>query len=495
MSALLQNRASGLLKKGSPGIIFTIFILISIFIRLPFFFRDYIDRDESTFILMGQAWVDGFLPYTELWDVKPPLNFLFYAGIIYLFGKSFIALRLAGSVVVALTAYLTYLFCRKETEHSLALVFGVLCIYLQSLFGSIQGVMSEHLLMCSYMAACYYLMRNKTRTDLFLAGLLLGVSLMIKISIAFPILCVGLFLVYYYFREMRPGRAILQLSLIGIPALLVVLATFLPYYQMGEPHIWWDSVIRAPLAYTEAGGSSAFAVGSVSVAILGFVVWGMVKRKFTPDHFGIFLMAATAIGVVLSFIKGGRVNSHYLIQLYPPLLVLLAVALAPLWKRIKGKAPVWLIALAFLLPVESYLEYRNIIRHKMERGSYYNGEGFSAPQFILDQGLETRDILFLGYHIGYWVLDTYPPVRTATHPSNLCKEEMFPYYNPERLSAMQELRHLMQTIRPKTVITRHNRRIFDKMHVEENAYMTQVLAKHYRLIKTVDQADIFVRLE
>ncbi|MFV1448861.1 hypothetical protein VBZ51_06925 [Maribacter sp. HS] len=57
--------------------VFLLLSLITLFIRFPFFFRDYVDRDESTFILLGQSWVDGFLPYTHLWDLKPPLTFAF----------------------------------------------------------------------------------------------------------------------------------------------------------------------------------------------------------------------------------------------------------------------------------------------------------------------------------------------------------------------------------------------------------------------------------
>ena len=76
--------------------VFLIFSIITFFIRFPFFFRDYVDRDESTFILLGQSWANGFLPYTQLWDLKPPLTFAFFASIISVFGKSFIAIRFAG---------------------------------------------------------------------------------------------------------------------------------------------------------------------------------------------------------------------------------------------------------------------------------------------------------------------------------------------------------------------------------------------------------------
>ena len=54
-------------------------LLLAIIVRLPFFFKDVIDWDESTYILMGQSVLDGHLPYTELWDLKPPGAFLIYA--------------------------------------------------------------------------------------------------------------------------------------------------------------------------------------------------------------------------------------------------------------------------------------------------------------------------------------------------------------------------------------------------------------------------------
>ena len=51
------------------ALVSSLFLFLSaLFIRLPFFTRDYIDRDESTFILMGQSVADGHLPYVHLWD-------------------------------------------------------------------------------------------------------------------------------------------------------------------------------------------------------------------------------------------------------------------------------------------------------------------------------------------------------------------------------------------------------------------------------------------
>jgi hypothetical protein len=59
---------------------------------------------------------------------------------------------------------------------------------------------------------------------------------------------------------------------------------------------------------------------------------------------------------------------------------------------------------------------------------------------------------------------------------------------------MEELRHIMETLRPKIVVTRLNRRIFDKKEEEENTYMVNYLKEHYEVTAIVDQAEIHQRL-
>lgn len=121
----------------------------------PLFFRDYVDRDESTFILMAQSWIDGHLPYTQLWDLKPPLVYLFFALIIYIFGKSFIAIRLVGALAVAIIAFFTYKIGKEVKSTLVGFWAAIGCVYLLSLFGSLQGVMSEHLSMLFYARPLY----------------------------------------------------------------------------------------------------------------------------------------------------------------------------------------------------------------------------------------------------------------------------------------------------------------------------------------------------
>ena len=495
MVSALKSIPHKLLEPPASKWIFPVLCALAFLIRLPFFFRDYIDRDESTFILMGQAWVDGHLPYTELWDIKPPLTFLFFAGIIYIFGKSFIAIRLAGTLVVALIGWTTYDLGARMRDRRTAYTAAVVCVLLCSLFGSIQGVMSEHLLMAAYMGALCLFFRRDTLFHRIMAGILLGVALMIKISIAYAVFLVGLWWIIDAFRRFSPGKALGRILSIGLPGLAVIFATLLPYILSGQPEIWWDSVIRAPLGYTKESDSSPITAWGVSLMTIGVLVWILRSGKLAAKKRESRLLFLTILGILWTYIQSGRVNTHYLIQLYPPLLVILAVAFGSVLNPLIRRFPLAVLALLVLLPIETYKEYADVLKYRRERGTFFNGEGFSVPAYLRERGLPTGNILFMGYHIGYWVLDEYPPVKAATHPSNLCKEEMFPYYNQPRLTAIQELRHLMEEIQPPVVVSRYQRRFFEKEKVRENAYFDSILVARYQLLDTVDKAGIYLRKE
>ena len=116
-------------------------LFLCVLIRLPFYFPSVIDWDESTFILMGQNILDGHLPYTQLWENKPPLAFVFFA-LALLFGKSIITVRIAGTVAVLASAYLTYRVGRKIWGQQTGVLAAILSIAFISLAHSGQATMT-----------------------------------------------------------------------------------------------------------------------------------------------------------------------------------------------------------------------------------------------------------------------------------------------------------------------------------------------------------------
>jgi 4-amino-4-deoxy-L-arabinose transferase-like glycosyltransferase len=475
--------------------VFGILFVISFFVRFPFFFRDYVDRDESTFILMAQSWVEGHLPYTELWDLKPPLTFLFFAAIISVFGKSFFAIRLVGALLVASTAFFTYKIGTTISTKKISFWAAVACVALQSMFGSIQGVMSEHLCIAFLTPAVYLIIRNKEWFWLGLAGLLMGISIMVKLNLAYAVLFIGLYLIYYFVRERKIKSGIAGVIAYGIGIITIVLLTCLPYYLKGLQELWWKSVVIAPLDYAGVRRYSIFKLMPTFILIGGFFFFAWKKKYLDFKNIATQILLVATLGVLYSFFKGGRINSHYLIQLYPIFIVMVGIVFSKLLTSSKLRIHKGFLLILLLIPAESYLEYYRIVKHKVERGSFYNGEGITVPKYLLEHNINVKNILFFEYHIGYWKLNKKPPTRAATHPSNICKPEMFAAYDNPRKTAIEELRHIMEVMQPQTVVTRKNRLIFDEQQVETNAYLEKYMPKYYKLEAVIDDAEIFTRLK
>lgn len=473
--------------------VFGILFLVSFFVRLPFFFRDYIDRDESTFILMGQSWVDGHLPYTELWDLKPPITYLFFAGIIYVFGKSFIAIRLIGAIIVAITAFYTYQIALTCTGKKVGLWASIGCVALLSMFGSLQGVMSEHICMLFFMPALFLLITRKKGYWFLLSGILIGLSLMTKLNLAYVVVALGLYLLVIHFRKNKLGLGIQKGVLFALGILIVIFLTFLPYYLNQYPEVWWKSVVLASLEYAGARRYSIFGFLPITL-VIGLFLYLAWKRNYLDfKNPTIKWLVLTVIVIVFSFIRGGRINGHYLIQFHPVFMMLFAIFISQIPFPNKWNYKPYAIVILLLLPMESYLEYGNIIKTRITKGTFFNGEGISVPRYIEENEIDTKNILFLGYHIGYWSLGTKPPVKSATHPSNICRNELFRFYDNPRKTAVEELRYIMEEVQPQTVVIRKNRSIFDPQLTAENSYINARLKNGYAPPITVDMAEIYIK--
>lgn len=475
--------------------VFLILFLTSFFLRLPFFFRDYIDRDESTFILMGQSMVDGYLPYMELWDVKPPLIFLFFAGIIAVFGKSFIAIRLVAVLVVAITSFFSFKITEKLSSKKVSLWVGIFAVFLQSALGSLQGLMSEQVCMLFLMFGLFILMYYSKAYHYLAAGLFLGIAVMIKLNMAFTLLFVGLYLLYDAFQKKEFTKGMLRAFLYGTGIISIILLTIAPYYFIGEADLWWRSVVEAPLKYTDARRNAAFKLLPPFLVITAFFVaiWKVKLVNFKDTK--IQLLFVAILGVLVSYYKGGRINGHYLIHLYPLLLIFAGIAVSKMKLFHRFNYAPYVIFALFLAPSEAYLEYFRIAKHQMEKGSFYNGEGIEVPKYIRENNLEYRNILFTEYHIGYWILDTKPPTKAATHPSNLSKEEMFFAYANPRENTMEEIRFILEEKKLSLIVAQKGQLLLHDTFIKENIYVNAYLKKHYRTLKTIGQAVIFQRLK
>jgi len=328
-----------------------------------------------------------------------------------------------------------------------------------------------------------------------LTGVLMGIVVMVKLNMAYAILFVGLYLMFSYIKKKEYTLGFWNTVAYGAGILLVIGLTILPYILENQLQLWYNSVVKAPLTYSASRRYSILKLMPIIIILSTFflVVWK--KRYIDFKKPAVQILFIAIIGVVLSFMKGGRVNGHYLIQLHPLLIIFVGIAASKIsWPRTVRFKKLILVVLV-LIPAETYLEYANIIKNKISKGTFYNGEGISVPAYITENKLDKKNILFLEYQIGYWFLNVSPPTKIATHPSNLCKDELFKFFDNPRKTSVAELQYIMEVLRPKTIVIRGDRPIFNKREVEQNAYLNAYLAKYYKIHAKVESAKILQRLE
>ena len=423
--------------------ILLIFISVAIFLRFPFFFRDYIDRDESTFILMGQALVDGYLPYLKLWDLKPPLVFYFFAGIITIFGKSLIAIRLIACIIIGFTAFFTFKLSSEFFNRKISLISGFLSIYLLSIFGAMQGLMSEHLATLPLVMGLYYLIKNPNQKTLLTVGVLFGLAMMFRLNLAYAILFIQAYLV---FQNKKISNGILNAIYVGMGSVILILVVISPYIITGNFNFLKVSVMDASLAYSDVSLKNMLKTLPFVISLL--LICGLsIKFLKVKNYPHIMLLIVMILGQSFMFFKSGKINGHYLIQIYP-FLVILVVALIskiPFKLKFQKYAIPLLIVLGILLPMETYFEWKNIIESKIKTGYLSNGEGFTIPRYLIEnyEKEEYSDIFFLNEHIGYWMLDTQPPTAISTHPSNIFRPAAHAFVEISQGSPFNELKFIL----------------------------------------------------
>ncbi len=479
--------------------VFLFLFVLALLIRFPFFFRDYVDLDESTFILVGQSWLDGHLPYTLLWDLKPPLAFLFFAGVIAVFGKSFIAIRAAGTLVVALGAFFLYAIGTTINTKKVGIWSAIFYVILSSLFGSLQGVMSEHLSMFFFLGGLYLLINTQRLPLLLVSGTLFGCALMTKLNLSYAVLLLVLGLFYFLIKKNGFRTALISMIGLGLGILIPVALLYLLYASSGFGEVWWQSVIQASLAYGEVPFSerldTIIPIIVIALLIVGFVRWNK-RTAVLQNNQQLALLLLAVAGILFSFYKVGKINGHYLIQLYPFLILLLfsfilhyPISTSKWFVRIS-------VFLLLLVPMESYLEYYAIAKNYSQHQTLFNGEGIDVPKYLVENELDSGSIWFLEFHIGYWVLGQKPITKATTHPSNLMRDQLFTYMENDRKTSLDELKYILHEKAPKIIVTKGARIPFNADHKEEvYAYFAAYLNQHYSLIEKIGKATVYKRLD
>ena len=107
-------------------------------LRVASFRVSVIDWDESLYLIIVQRWLQGALPYVSVWDQHPIGLPALLLVLTWIGGDAILAARVAGTLAVAATAAVLYLFgTRFMSRPSVGLLAGIMYIIYMNRYQSL----------------------------------------------------------------------------------------------------------------------------------------------------------------------------------------------------------------------------------------------------------------------------------------------------------------------------------------------------------------------
>lgn len=479
--------------------------------RLPFFFVDVIDWDESTFILMGHSLLHGFLPYTFIWDNKPPAIFFLFAGIISL-GNDVLMARIFGAVLVLATAMLVFAF-GKRMHSARAGVFGAV-VYVLGMSATASGQAATSELISTYpvMVALWMLIQRRGSMVWYvIIGMLLSLATLIRLNLALVVVACGLLIVVYE-ASAGPKQCIKALVAYGVGGIGVLVAFMLPYVFDGSFGMFWYSVFEAPFAYaTTQSGPLANLVQHAFNAMgvrwgfdppqfaVGLAAWVMgvvggaiaIKASLGADREQRLTLISVLVFVIatgLSIVVSGVAPMHYLIGLLPFMTLFAGIAYAYLAERrliAVATAMIAVCAVVMLVPVVA--EYRTAGQRLQRGATLMHGPSLEIADYLKAPCAKSCKLYLLEDHLAYTLLDVYPPRKIVTHPSNISKPSLLKAEIGAEPTIEGEMRAVLAT-HPDFIVKRE--KVWYLQPAQEQI-LDQMLQQHYQLVHEVDGRRIY----
>jgi 4-amino-4-deoxy-L-arabinose transferase-like glycosyltransferase len=315
-------------------------LLLSGFLRLPYFQYDFIFIDEAWWANGANVLHQGGRLYVDIALDKNPLIFWFCAALFRLFGVSMTSIHVGVLLLVCATSVLLYLvgsrFFSKGVGAAAALVHAVASTtyYIPRII----GMNTETLMVFFSTGSCFFYLlalEQKKQSWFFLAGFLSAVAFLTKPVAGTEIALLLLFLFAGGNRK-NPISALVLVS--GFALVLALFGAYL--YFSGILVAWWDQTILYGFRYVARIGLGTFLSKSIRVAgaFACIFAWLFIlillsrRQKNGNARAYVFLvcwLCASFIGIV----AGRRYYANYFIQAIPPLSMLGGIGLNYLWNN------------------------------------------------------------------------------------------------------------------------------------------------------------------
>lgn len=416
------------------------------------YFFEVMDWDESTFLLMGREIAEGRLPYVALFDIKPPILYLWYWLPFVIFGDSIAGARFVGDVLVLLIAFLSYLVARRFTGDVAAGLGGLVVVLLMSPdYGQHTG--SEIVAMAPVMLALWLLVTRPASAWAFaIAGIALGAAALTRGNLV--VLC-GAVALFLGMEQVRTPARWPHLALFAMGGLAPLVTVAAVYAIAGHLDLLRLVLLDVPLAYAgeqlppgEVLASflrDPAALASLFLAAPGFVLACLSGRR--PRR-APALVALCLAAVVASIVVGGQAYQHYWIQAAPLTGILFALFL----DAIRWQLAATLAASALLLGLLPYAYGGALGLPALAQGLRPHTGIRDAAAFLADRARPDDEIWAIERHLVLWYMGRHPPSPVLAHPANLVHDPIMRALADAGYVPADEFRRLIER-RPRFLVT------------------------------------------
>lgn len=485
-------------------------LLLSFVLRFPYFFQDVIDWDESTFFLMGQSVLTGHLPYTTIWDVKPPLVFWVYAAVMAWLGQNILAIRISGLLLVWISGMLMVAISASVGIHRQpGRLVGALTVILLSFLWSGQATMLEHWAMVPLLLALWLLIRHPQQRWLVVAGGLMALACLIRANLVYTAVAIGL---YVLFSERRNWlRAIQAVTWYGVGCIIPILLTVLPFWQQHQAFLWWKFVVAVPSAYAHAR------TGELKAKMQFLGIWGVLavllfiglhllansliqqqrKRLTNPQtQRGLTLLWIVFWATEISIVRTGLGEFHYLLLLVPFVAIASVVGWHWLMRRINPALAYvgvgfWILCLH--LPLHGlFLEYQALGDRLRTHAPLFHGSAYEISAYFQTHQTPPTSIFLMTDQLVYGLLGRPPFTPLVAHPSNITKPYLVAAMAGKDQTTISAFTQLLNQ-KPEFIVTR-NPLWYLPPDSDLGQQLTATLQASYHQVQNIQGRQIYQRL-
>lgn len=300
---------------------FFVFLLI-IFLRasiwqLPF------SRDAFGYSYLGAAFAQGIVPYSGVWDHKPP-GIIFIDYLIYVFSPDYILGIQIFNIAIAIFSFICfYKLMKNFFDESTAFVSSIFFAVFTNVYMLTQGDNMVEGYMLPFVSLTYLYFWNGYKTKkllyFFLTGIFAGVLFIFKQVGALSL--VGIFLFFLIYRVDLVKRCFF----LGLGFLAVIVPVVLYFVLNNSFFDLIDAVFVYNFSYSKQGysisslGQSFYYTLQVVFASLPYwvlMIVGLAKKKFDQKD---ILFALLLIFAFIGISMGGKFafTRNYFLLLFP----------------------------------------------------------------------------------------------------------------------------------------------------------------------------------